>query len=89
MKIPSWQRIGFVLIIFYLIYQCASCSMSDEIQGEVITVRLVKIDTIYRFNGDEVVLTWDSFKRSERIITREKLDHKYKVGIYTTYIKRN
>ncbi len=89
MSNKSILRLGYIALLISFLSGFCACSMSDEVQGEVVTVQLTKIDTVYRYGEDVVILHWATYKRRENIVTREKLDHRFKVGMYTTYLKRN
>lgn len=87
MRIPARYRLAFIAIIFIAIWLHCACTMSDELEGTMTVLRLEKIDTVYRYQEDEVVLLWVS--KGYRIITREKLPHHYKIGTWRHCIIRH
>lgn len=57
----------------------SSCYSGNEIQAEFVNARLVKIDTIYRHPGQEVLLTFRCQNRL-KMISFVPLSSHYNVG---------
>ena len=57
-----------------------SCSVERELQAEVVSAQLVQIDTINRYSGNQLYLTW---KCSNNITygTYAPIARDYKVGL--------
>ena len=55
-----------ILCIAAFVY-LSSCISYKETQVEMVPAELVKIDTVYRYEGTQQVLTWRSADRTEYI----------------------
>jgi hypothetical protein len=57
----------------------AGCTSTREIQAELVDIQLIKIDTVYRHRGPEMLLTWRC-KNNVEIVTFGDIDQPYRVG---------
>ncbi len=57
----------------------ASCMSTAEIQADLVDIQLIKIDTVYRHLGPEMLLTWRC-KNNVEIVTFGDIDQPYRVG---------
>ncbi|MCW3074825.1 MAG: hypothetical protein JWP69_1894 [Flaviaesturariibacter sp.] len=57
-----------------------SCSVKRELQAEVVSAQLVQIDTVNRYSGNQLYLTW---KCSNNITygTYASIPNRYQVGL--------
>jgi hypothetical protein len=56
-----------------------ACSLERELQADFVEAELVKIDTVYRYTANEVVLTFKCRNRAE-FVSFVPLESAYKVG---------
>ena len=56
-----------------------ACRSSREVQADFVSARLVRIDTIYRLQQSEKVLTWEC-KNSVNFVSFVGMNENYSVG---------
>ena len=74
--------IGLAAVIFF-----CGCSAEKEVQVEMLSAELVRIDTVYRYPGPQQVLTWRCSTNVE-YISFEPLNNFYQVGYRTPVLVR-
>jgi hypothetical protein len=69
-----------IVILFIVGSVFVGCRAGREVQAEFVNVQLVKIDTIYRYQKNEIVLTWKCRENVELVSFVSPYEQQYKIG---------
>jgi hypothetical protein len=75
------KKLLFALFAILFLMKFCSCNYGKEAQGsEIVMYTLTKIDTVWRFDVEKVMLTWEA-KNFVIKNTWEPLDHHFYLGM--------